>query len=339
MTLGVFPVLYFFTFLYYTDPGSTFFCLITYLLSMHQYHFLSSMCGIFAVFFRQTNIVWVIFSAGVAASDIAIDHLELAKKEIKEDVTGLSFFKYILFYLWNGLKSNRKSLASLLTKLLSRLWSYMLVGILFCLFVILNGGIVLGAKTDHQACLHLPQIFYFVCFTVFFSSAHISFKAAFQLPKDILKRPIFFLIITIISILAVYKFTYAHRYLLADNRHYTFYIWHKIYLKHTYIKYILIPGYLAAGYIFLNWLNHKNILWKLIFVVCVFVQIVPQMLLEFRYFILPYLILRMNMQLSSYSRLALEMVLYIIINVATLYMFTEKPFVWSNDGSIQRFMW
>ena len=38
MALGIFPLLYFFTFLYYTDTGSTFCVLLMYLLSLHESH-------------------------------------------------------------------------------------------------------------------------------------------------------------------------------------------------------------------------------------------------------------------------------------------------------------
>ncbi len=40
--LSIFPVLYFFTFLYYTDPGSTFCVLLMYLLSLYDNHLTSA---------------------------------------------------------------------------------------------------------------------------------------------------------------------------------------------------------------------------------------------------------------------------------------------------------
>ena len=40
----------------------------------------------------------------------------------------------------------------------------------------------------------------------------------------------------------VMLFTHAHPYLLADNRHYTFYIWRKVFMRHELVKYAFVPG-------------------------------------------------------------------------------------------------
>ena len=63
----------------------------------------------------------------------------------------------------------------------------------------------------------------------------------------------------------VYKFTYVrclrlcsltqclsspfsihHPFLLADNRHYTFYVWRRVFMLHPIVPYLLIPGYIAC---------------------------------------------------------------------------------------------
>lgn len=63
-TLALFPLNYFFSFLYYTDPGSTMMVLAAYLANLHSQHKISAFLGLLAVLFRQTNIVWVFFLAG-----------------------------------------------------------------------------------------------------------------------------------------------------------------------------------------------------------------------------------------------------------------------------------
>lgn len=63
-TLALFPLNYFFSFLFYTDPGSTMLVLASYLANLQSKHKISAFLGLFAVFFRQTNIVWVFFLAG-----------------------------------------------------------------------------------------------------------------------------------------------------------------------------------------------------------------------------------------------------------------------------------
>lgn len=66
---------------------------------------------------------------------------------------------------------------------------------------------------------------------------------------------------------SIYKFTYArclhhclltqwstfpfrihHPFLLADNRHYTFYIWRRVFMFHPIAPFLLIPGYIACAW-------------------------------------------------------------------------------------------
>ncbi|KAJ0401978.1 hypothetical protein ATCC90586_008915 [Pythium insidiosum] len=71
----MFPVLFFFSFLFYTDMGATFYVLLMYYLALPDSNdgthrpspirlVPSAMAGALAVLFRQTNIVWVVFVAG-----------------------------------------------------------------------------------------------------------------------------------------------------------------------------------------------------------------------------------------------------------------------------------
>ena len=43
-----------------------------------------------------------------------------------------------------------------------------------------------------------------------------------------------------------YVCSYEHPYLLADNRHYPFYIWKNIFRYHHTVKYLLVSGYSVA---------------------------------------------------------------------------------------------
>jgi len=40
-----------------------------------------------------------------------------------------------------------------------------------------------------------------------------------------------------------------HPFLLSDNRHYTFYVWRRIFLVHPLVPYLLIPGYIVCAWI------------------------------------------------------------------------------------------
>ncbi|KFM76235.1 putative Dol-P-Glc:Glc(2)Man(9)GlcNAc(2)-PP-Dol alpha-1,2-glucosyltransferase, partial [Stegodyphus mimosarum] len=59
MNISMFPVLYFFTFLYYTDCGSVFFVLLMYYWNKKYCFISAAIAGALSIFFRQTNIVWV----------------------------------------------------------------------------------------------------------------------------------------------------------------------------------------------------------------------------------------------------------------------------------------
>ena len=39
-----------------------------------------------------------------------------------------------------------------------------------------------------------------------------------------------------------------HPFLLSDNRHYTFYVWRRIYMLHPLVPYLLTPAYLACAW-------------------------------------------------------------------------------------------
>jgi len=117
-----------------------------------------------------------------------------------------------------------------------RLWSFVLVGISFILFVKWNGGIVLGDKSNHIAMAHVPQIFYFITFTVCLAPFTILLKGG-RLLYDTVKRHLLAIILmssVVIPAIAYlcYRFSYAHKFLLSDNRHYTFYLMRKLFKIH-----------------------------------------------------------------------------------------------------------
>ena len=341
--LSTFPVLYFFTFLYYTDPGSTFFVLFMYLLNLHDNHFMASIMAVVAIFFRQTNIVWVMFVAGLTVRKTLILWLtesEKSSEKLDQALTEFEQLKVTVDILFTCLKTNRSELLKLLVNILKEAWSYILVGIGFAVFVFVNEGIVVGARGQHIACLNFPQIFYFLCMTNIFAFSHlISPWKVFDFLSFSVRRYLFVGIFIGISVILIHNFTYQHEYLLADNRHYVFYVWSKIYRRHEHMKFFLIPVYLYCSWSVTSELRYCDIFWKIVFFLCLLMATVPQKLLEFRYFILPYLIFRMNCKYGTVLGLLHEILLYAGVNIATVYLFTEKPFRWANTDDLQRFMW
>ncbi|KAM8908007.1 dol-P-Glc:Glc(2)Man(9)GlcNAc(2)-PP-Dol alpha-1,2-glucosyltransferase [Spinachia spinachia] len=342
LSLSTFPVLYFFNFLYYTDAGSTFFTLFTYLMTLYGCHKASAFLGVCSVLFRQTNIIWVAFCAGtlVAAKMDEVWRVEHAKKRDEKcpaSQVPLSFSgaKKVALFVLEFLTSPSHVKAVLLVA-----WPYALVGASFLAFVFLNDGIVVGDRTSHEACLNFPQLFYFLSFALFFSlPVSLCYHHALRFLQALKKQPFFFLFVTCVCLLLVWKFTFVHKYLLADNRHFPFYVWNRLFQRHELVRFLLVPVYVFAGWNFLDAFKSHSLFWSLAFLVCLLAATVPQKLLEFRYFIVPYLMYRLHMPLPSFPRLVVEFLLYTVVNAATLYLFISKTFRWPDSAAPQRFMW
>ncbi|XP_035604465.1 dol-P-Glc:Glc(2)Man(9)GlcNAc(2)-PP-Dol alpha-1,2-glucosyltransferase [Oncorhynchus keta] len=341
LSLSTFPVLYFFNFLYYTDAGSTFFILFTYLMTLYGCHKASALLGVFAIFFRQTNIIWVAFCAATVVANKMDETWRTEQSKKKDDKLpcqipfSVSGVKRVMRFLLEFLTTaNHVKTVALVA------WPYILVAVGFIAFIVLNDGIVIGDRTSHEACLNFPQLFYFFSFALFFSiPTSLCYHRALRFLQTLKKQPLLYLVITGLCLLLVWKFTFVHKYLLADNRHFPFYVWKRIFQKHEAVRFALIPAYVFAAWNFVDTLKSRSLFWILAFLVCLLAATVPQKLLEFRYFIVPYLLYRLHMPLPSLTRLVLEFLFYTVVNAATLYIFINKTFQWPNSPAVQRFMW
>lgn len=72
ISIFLFPVSFFFHFLYYTDSGSTFFVLLSYYLSLRKNYLASAYTSGAAMLFRQTNVIWMMFICGNSVYQIII---------------------------------------------------------------------------------------------------------------------------------------------------------------------------------------------------------------------------------------------------------------------------
>ncbi|KAM4037527.1 dol-P-Glc:Glc(2)Man(9)GlcNAc(2)-PP-Dol alpha-1,2-glucosyltransferase isoform 1-T2 [Anomaloglossus baeobatrachus] len=337
LTLYLFPTLFFFTFLYYTDPGSTFFVLFTYIMCLYGNHKSASLLGFCALCFRQTNIIWIVFCAGNIVAEKVMEawRTQLKKNDEKpskkSSLEVVEALKFLLRYLLSP--QNVLTLAILT-------WPYLLLVLCFLGFMVVNGGIVVGDRSNHEACFHFPQLFYFFAFTLVFSfPVFTSFQKITEFVRSVWRRPLLYGSLACIFVFLIWKFTYVHQYLLADNRHFPFYVWKNIFQRHELVKYALVPGYLFAAWSFLDALKNKSTLWLLMFFACLLFATVPQKLMEFRYYILPYLIFRLNTSIPSTRKLLLELALYVTVNIVTFYLFLNKTFHWPDSEETQRFMW
>ncbi|KAJ3023109.1 putative Dol-P-Glc:Glc(2)Man(9)GlcNAc(2)-PP-Dol alpha-1,2-glucosyltransferase [Thoreauomyces humboldtii] len=229
---------------------------------------------------------------------------------------------------------------------MTSLWPYACAVATFIAFVFWNGSIVLGDKTNHVATLHIPQLYYFVstaaglgALTSDISGAVTSAVRSCRVAK--VKTLVVVTLLGGFMCWTISRFTIEHPFLLADNRHYSFYIWKNIYRRRAEIRYALVPAYIFAAWtIGRKFAAAQPALIVLLYTACTSLTLVPTPLLDFRYYVVPYLIYRVHANPPDARQLFLEIVLNCCVNVATLYLFGERTFEWpSEPGVLQRFMW
>lgn len=229
-------------------------------------------------------------------------------------------------------------LAEVLADVVVDSFCYVLVLIAFSIFVSYNGSIVLGDRSAHEATVHLPQLGYFCLFFLIFSLPYA--PSHMQPFMNLCKRHVFLaLALLVVGVMAVHSNTLEHPYLLADNRHYTFYLWNRFYGRYSFFRYIMVPIYMFGAYMVYSSIQGCSFVFKLLFVACLAAMVVPQKLLEFRYFIIPFLIARMQNVSKNWLQLWTEMLYFLLINAITLYIFVSKTFLWEDSAELQRIIW
>jgi alpha-1,2-glucosyltransferase len=181
----------------------------------------------------------------------------------------------------------------------------------------------------------------------------------------------------LITLIAIRYNTIIHRFILADNRHYMFYVFRYTILRHPLIKYLLAPIYLFSFYLLLSAMSNPKPVQKsapkipeteaagtstsfaIIWLVSTALSLVTAPLVEPRYFIIPWVIWRLHvprlplkartapsnavkywLYAGHDHRLWLETIWFLAINVVTGYMFLFRGFSWVQEpGKVQRFMW
>uniref|UniRef100_A0A0R0F1X7 Dol-P-Glc:Glc(2)Man(9)GlcNAc(2)-PP-Dol alpha-1,2-glucosyltransferase n=1 Tax=Glycine max TaxID=3847 RepID=A0A0R0F1X7_SOYBN len=194
VVLSLYPLHWFFTFLYYTDVASVTAVLAMYLASLKKNYWFSALIGAFAVVIRQTNIIWVLFVACTGIINISVAHAKHSTKTDEPDVSikhGLAYAtgtntegfnlrkRKIVKSIGNSSSSLLASSPSFSSGFADEIWSilltlwymkwellisfspYLMMVVAFLLFVYWNGSVVLGAKEAHAVTPHFAQMLYF----------------------------------------------------------------------------------------------------------------------------------------------------------------------------------
>ena len=268
--------------------------------------------------------------------------------------------------------------------------------------------ISIGDKENHIASLHLPQMLYIWPYIAFFSwpviLPSLCNSVLALLPQSISEliplnlqsgqsqsriRLSILLSVLLLTLAVIHYNTLIHPFTLADNRHYTFYVF-RILRRNFVTIYLLAPAYLFFAWACIGALSAPGSVqksassrpassrpvtasWLLLWLTTSTLSLATAPLVEPRYFILPWIIWRMNVVTegignvshtstdSSSKRvtpieekldqdtllwwlskisLPLETIWYLMINAITGWVFLNKDFMWPNEpGEVMRFMW
>ncbi|KAK4238679.1 hypothetical protein C8A03DRAFT_43604 [Achaetomium macrosporum] len=275
LNVALFPVIFFFSALYYTDIVSTLVVLIAYrnhLLRMGAQRpglmndLWAVLLGVAALFMRQTNVFWVVvYMGGLEAVHVLRSvqsgdqgsHKKLKLHDPPLNQSGLEDWLFCLFTIAVTALCNP-------VKVLRQVWPHTTVLGLFACFVAWNGGVVLGDKSNHIATIHLAQMLYIWPLLAFFCAPLLlpSAISAILHPVQHFQSLLFisswrsalvnisFTLLTILLSLAVVKYnTIIHPFTLADNRHYMFYVFRYTILRSPSLRLSLVAAYTVCRWL------------------------------------------------------------------------------------------
>lgn len=358
LSLTILPPLYFFSHVYYTDTIS-----LTFLLAFSRLcftsHFKSLMLvfGFLSVLMRQTNIAWIAMVFGHKALDILLKSSRVFGNQY---LTNVTFSKnsliardidksklkryYNLYDVSIALKYHIRTCFTSFFKFLSLqdwlvLITHSILLVSFVVFVYVNGSIVVGDKKAHEPTLHAPQLLYFLLFYGVFGLPYVLAK----LPSTvqlIISNKLNIVLLALAMGAIVHFNTVVHPYLLADNRHFTFYVWNRWFGKYDFAVYATIPVYIFLLFSLYDNIKDQNcVSFLLPYSVCLFLVLGLQKMIEVRYFLIPYIILRLRFIRPSYYIVLFELFWYVAINACAFYVFFNKEVIWSDFDYVQRIIW
>lgn len=317
------PVIFFYSNLFYTDPPSIYFLLLSYRLALSHAHALSALSGFFSTLHRQTSAPFHAY--------IALDALIASKN-------------------------------------LSTALPHAAAGLIYIALLALNSfSIALGDQPNHTPAIHTAMLPYQAVFILISSLPIIlAMVTATRSPNQPLPSPTFtlptlatFIGVTVLTTTCIASTgTFIHPFALADNRHYTFYIYRYL-LSRPAVRALIVP--LSALALVAPFIHVRSIyqavvassstarparrqdlsswclaelLRELCLVLITAACVVPASLLELRYFI-PGFLLAATRLLSRVriirGKALLAVAALLAANIALVFVFCERPFVRAVD--------
>ncbi|KAF8057743.1 ALG10 [Scenedesmus sp. PABB004] len=322
----------FFAFLFYTDVPSLLFVLLTALLLARRAPWAAAGAGAAAVAMRQTNAVWVAFLAGAAALR---DVLPAARRRGGGGAPPCGAARE-LAALVAAAWAARARLGADYAPLLALCAA-------FGAFVVVNRGVTVGDRDAHAPVLHLMQPLYCALFTAaaaapLLPAAALARAGAAAAAASPARAAAAAAATVALTAGVAARYSLAHPYLLADNRHYTFYLWRRLLDRGPAARLALAPAYAAAAAALGAGLAAaQHWLWVAGFAAATVATLAPAWLLELRYFTAPFALAVLHLPPPPPRAAAAVAAAFLAVNAATLWVFARRPFTWG-DGSVARFM-
>lgn len=214
--------------------------------------------------------------------------------------------------------------------ILQNCFGYAITGVMFAVFVYVNDGIVLGDRSHHQVTWNVPQFLYFALFTAVCCLPHL----ISQLPQLILfvkSNKVLTVSISISYALIVRHNTVAHWYNLSDEHHFTHYFITPVY-DNPYVALALVPLY-TIGTVFIIYNSYRALdKWTAsVFLFVIAMNLIFQLLLEMRYFIVAFVLFRLLVPTRKWSALVGEFCLFLVINIGTISLYVLRPRLFPDD--------
>mmetsp|Transcript_4387 Transcript_4387/g.27961 ORF Transcript_4387/g.27961 Transcript_4387/m.27961 type:complete len:471 (-) Transcript_4387:2082-3494(-) len=338
VNLAIYPFHFFYCLVYYTDVWSTAFVLLAYSYGVDGNYWLSAMFGACSLLMRQTNILWFSFTTAVSMRRFLKNHTQSRRNKVtKSDLSSpLEELKLLSFLAWRKKR-----------RILYFFFPHVLLFGSFVAFLYLNGGVVLGDRLAHTVSFHPMQLLYFALVfstTRFFRCLKILAVELKHILTFAKRKPLSCTLIlggvTLALCFVIKEFTIYHPFLLADNRHFTFYFRRKILDGLPSGKYLMLPLYLISLIHFLGEWQRSKLpgLEKIAWLVTTVLSVVPSPLVELRYFNLPVIFITLLFSPAKGGADLWLFVQYLFVNMIVVFVFLFLPFSWP-DGSTARFIW
>ena len=350
--------------LFYTDAGSLALVLVALLMAARNRPRLSALASAGAVLFRQTNVVWAAFVVAFDVDRILHPPSTRTRGEGKaEAMRGAP--------LGPALVATLRLAWTHRVRLVRRHIPALAVVAAFVAFILgLNEGrIVLGDPDAHRAAPHAAMVLYafWACcaahLLVHWAPSRVLARARAVLASP--RAALAFLAACVCAWACAKHGTIAHPYLLADNRHYAFYVWRRVLGRSAWMRNVgLAPCHVYAAWSAWDHVRRaQRAPVVLAFWLCCAAVLVPTPLLEPRYFIIPYALQAVlasggegrggkggkegkgkgKGKEGGWSAALFTVVVWVGVIVWAEWMFLMRPFAYGGgeggEGEGGRFMW